>query len=76
MLSRQMKAGIVDIDQAYMLVQCIKKSHGGESLSDNEIREHARALGSGSRQRSNSLVKEFKWREVLKFMKYNPNVMV
>ena len=49
MLSRQMRAGIVDIDQAYMLVQCIKKSHGCESLTDDQIRDHARALGSGSR---------------------------
>jgi hypothetical protein len=43
--------------------------------SDQEIRRHAEALGSGSRERSSSLVKQFKLREIMKFMKDNPRVL-
>jgi hypothetical protein len=44
-------------------------------VSDQDIRRHAEALGSGSRERSSSLVKQYKLREIIKFMKNNPQVL-
>jgi hypothetical protein len=44
-------------------------------ISDSDIRKHAEALGSGSRERSSSLVKQFKQREIVRFMKRNPIIL-
>ena len=79
---RAIRNGLIDIAQAYALVQLIKRAHGEPALTDAQIEARldqgsgSPPGGSGSPGRRRRRVLEFKWHAVMKFMHKNPQVLL
>lgn len=72
-LEHGLKNGMISIEQAYTLIQRISNTSGRPLMSDSDIGEYLKAKQIEPKPES---IKKFKWREVLKFMKMNPHVLM
>ena len=81
MIGVDSSTGLIDIEEAYAVVQLIKRAHGERTPSLQQVKE---MLTKGQRatdrskpaETSKERLQAYKWLEVMKFMQMNPHVLM